>query len=117
MPAVRCGGNEQKGESHGKWSSDTPVLDLIANMTASSIEASSLDADKLMLVRIAALVAVDPCRTRSTSARQPTSTSIPRRSRACGRDAPIVGTPRDRRGRDMVRALGLALELAELEEE
>ena len=39
--------------------SDTPVLDLIANMTASSIEASSLDADKLMLVRIAALVAVD----------------------------------------------------------
>ena len=38
---------------------DTPVLDLIADMTASSIEASTLDAETLMLVRIAALVAVD----------------------------------------------------------
>ena len=38
---------------------DTPVLDLLAAMTADSIEASSLDAQSLMLVRIAALVAVD----------------------------------------------------------
>ena len=38
---------------------DTPVLDLLADMTAGSIEASSLDAQTLMLVRIAALVAVD----------------------------------------------------------
>ena len=38
---------------------DTPVLDLLASMTADSIEASSLDPDTLMLVRIAALVAVD----------------------------------------------------------
>ena len=37
----------------------TPVLDLLASMTADSIEASSLDAETLMLVRIAALVAVD----------------------------------------------------------
>ena len=37
---------------------DTPVLDLLASMTADSIEASSLDPDTLMLVRIAALVAV-----------------------------------------------------------
>jgi hypothetical protein len=35
---------------------DTPVLDLLANMTAASIEASSLDPETLMLVRIAALV-------------------------------------------------------------
>ena len=39
--------------------SDTPVLDLLASMTADSIEASSLDPETLMLVRIAALVAVD----------------------------------------------------------
>jgi hypothetical protein len=39
--------------------SDTPVLDLLAGMTADSIEASNLDADTLMLVRIAALVAID----------------------------------------------------------
>ena len=37
----------------------TPVLDLLASMTADSIEASSLDAETLMLVRIAALAAVD----------------------------------------------------------
>ena len=39
--------------------SETPVLDLLARMTADSVEASSLDAQTLMLVRIAALVAVD----------------------------------------------------------
>ena len=38
---------------------ETPVLDLLAGMTASSLEASSLDPETLMLVRIAALVAVD----------------------------------------------------------
>jgi 4-carboxymuconolactone decarboxylase len=38
---------------------ETPVLDLLASMTADSIEAAGLDAETLMLVRIAALVAVD----------------------------------------------------------
>lgn len=38
---------------------ETPVLDLLASMTADSIEVSSLDPEKLMLVRIAALVAMD----------------------------------------------------------
>ena len=35
---------------------EAPVLDLITRMNADAIEASSLDAEKLMLVRIAALV-------------------------------------------------------------
>ena len=35
------------------------ILDLLAGMTADSIEASNLDPETLMLVRIAALVAVD----------------------------------------------------------
>jgi alkylhydroperoxidase/carboxymuconolactone decarboxylase family protein YurZ len=39
--------------------SETPVLDLLAGMTADSIDASSLDLETLALVRIAALVAVD----------------------------------------------------------
>ena len=39
--------------------SETPVLDLLASMTADSITATSLDPETLMLVRIAALVAVD----------------------------------------------------------
>ena len=38
---------------------ETPVLDLLAGMTADSMEASSLDPETLMLVRIAALAAVD----------------------------------------------------------
>ena len=38
---------------------DTPVLDLLAGMTADSVEASNLDAETLLQVRIAALVAVD----------------------------------------------------------
>ena len=40
-------------------SDDTPVLDLLATMTAASLETTSLDAEQLMLVRLAALVAVD----------------------------------------------------------
>ena len=38
---------------------ETPVLDLLASMTADSLAASSLDPQALMLVRLAALVAVD----------------------------------------------------------
>jgi alkylhydroperoxidase/carboxymuconolactone decarboxylase family protein YurZ len=37
----------------------TPVLDLMALMTAASAEASSLDAETFTLVRIAALAAMD----------------------------------------------------------
>jgi len=40
-------------------SGETPVLDLLGTMTEASFEASSLDPETLMLVRIAALVAVD----------------------------------------------------------
>ena len=38
-------------------SSDAPVLDLLAGMTADSLDASSLDEQSIMLVRLAALVA------------------------------------------------------------
>ena len=38
--------------------SDSPLLDLIGKMTADSLEATTLDARSVMLVRIAALVAV-----------------------------------------------------------
>jgi alkylhydroperoxidase/carboxymuconolactone decarboxylase family protein YurZ len=39
-------------------SEDTPVVDLLVQLTADSVEASSLDLETLMLVRLAALVAV-----------------------------------------------------------
>ncbi len=48
-----------KGRHHGRTATRTPVLDLLASMTADSVEASSLDPATLMLVRIAALAAVD----------------------------------------------------------
>ena len=38
---------------------DTPVLDTIADMTAASIARCGLDDDQLILVRLAALAAVD----------------------------------------------------------
>ena len=38
---------------------DAPVLELLARMTTDAYESSSLDLDTLILVRIAALVAVD----------------------------------------------------------
>jgi hypothetical protein len=42
-----------------KQQTDTPVLDLLAAMTALSIEASSHDDRTILLTRIAALVATD----------------------------------------------------------
>ena len=99
---------------------ETPVLDLLAGMTADSIEASGLDAETLMLVRIAALVAVDA----------PPASYLMNLGAAgelgIGEDqvrgvlaavAPIVGTPRVVAATgNIVRALGFALEMAELEE-
>jgi hypothetical protein len=39
--------------------SETPLFDLLAKMTADSIEASPLDAHTFMIARVAALIAVD----------------------------------------------------------
>lgn len=40
-----------------KPTTDTPILDLLAGMTALSVEATTLDEQELILARIAALVA------------------------------------------------------------
>ena len=98
---------------------DTPVLDLIASMTADSIEASSLDPEKLMLVRIAALVAVDaPPMSYLLNLGAADELDIdPEEIRGVlAAVAPIVGTPRVVAATgNIVRALGIALDLAELE--
>jgi alkylhydroperoxidase/carboxymuconolactone decarboxylase family protein YurZ len=101
--------------------SGTPVLDLLKTMTAASFEASSLDPEALMLVRIAALAAVDA---------PPASYMLNlAAAREIGIDeekvravfaaiAPIVGTARVASAMgNIVRALGLAIELTELEAE
>ena len=45
--------------------SDTPLLDLLSTMTTASIDASALDETTFLLVRLAALVAVDARRRRT----------------------------------------------------
>ncbi len=100
---------------------ETPVLDLIASMTADSIEASSLDAEKLMLVRIAALVAVDAPPVSyllNLGAAGEVDVDAEEIRGILAAIAPIVGTPRVvAAAGNIVRALGIALDLAELESE
>ena len=102
-------------------SSDTPVLDLLASMTANSLSASSLDPQTLMLVRIAALAAVDA----------PAISYLLNLEAAAGAGiggeqvrgvltaiAPIVGTPRIASATGKIAdALEVELEVAELADE
>ena len=98
---------------------ETPILDLLASMTADSIEASSLDAETLMLVRIAALVAVDaPPVSYAFNLEAAGDLEIdPEKVRGVlAAVAPIVGTARIASATSkIVRAL--ELEVAELEAE
>ena len=99
--------------------SDTPVIDLLARMTAESVEASNLDKQTFMLARIAALVAVGA----------PPASYLANlgAAREVGIDteqvrgvlmaiAPIVGTVRvvSATG-NIVRALGFAIEVADMD--
>ena len=96
--------------------SETPVLDLLESMTVASIEASSLDAKTLMLVRIAALVAVDaPPVSYLMNLRIAGELDVDEEEvrGVVAAVAPIVGTARVASATSkMVRALGLA-ELAD----
>jgi alkylhydroperoxidase/carboxymuconolactone decarboxylase family protein YurZ len=99
---------------------ETPVLDLLASMTADSLEASSLDPETLMLVRIAALVAVDaPPISYAFNLEAAGDLEIdPDQVRGVlAAVAPIVGTARVASATSkIVRALALEIEVAELEE-
>jgi alkylhydroperoxidase/carboxymuconolactone decarboxylase family protein YurZ len=99
---------------------ETPVLDLLGEMTAASLEATTLDPETAMLVRIAALAAVDA---------PPASYLLNLGAAAdigIGEDevrgvltaiAPIVGTARIASATgNIVRALAIAIETAELED-
>jgi len=100
---------------------DTPVLDLLTKMTTASLESSSLDPKALMQVRIAALVAVDAppaSYLMNLGAAGDVGVGEEDVRGVLAAVAPIVGTARvvSAAGK-MVRALGLALEFAELESE
>lgn len=100
---------------------DKPVLDLLARMTADSLEVSSLDPQSLMLVRIAALVSVDaPAASYLLNLGMASDVDIdPEQVRGVlAAVAPIVGTARVASATgNIARALGVAIEVAELEEE
>jgi hypothetical protein len=105
----------------GEQAPDTPVLDLLASMTADSFNASSLDAETLMLVRIAALVAVDaPPASYVVNLGVAGEVGVDEEQvrGVLAAVAPIVGTARVASAiGKIVSALGLALEIAEFEAE
>jgi 4-carboxymuconolactone decarboxylase len=100
--------------------SEAPVLDLLAIMTAASLEASSLEADELMLVRIAALVAVDAPPASyllNLGLASEAGLDVETVRGTLAAIAPIVGTARIASATgNIVQALGIALEIAELDE-
>ena len=101
--------------------SDTPVLDLLVSMTADSLEASSLDSDELMLVRLAALVAADAppaSYVLNLGAAIELGFELEDVQGVLAAIAPIVGTARIATATgNIVRALGFALETAAHDEE
>ena len=101
-------------------STDTPLLDLLGRMTVDSMETSTLDEQTMMLVRVAALVAVDAPPASymlNLGAAGEVGVSSDQVVGVLAAVAPIVGTPRvaSAAGK-MVKALGAAVELAELAE-
>ena len=89
-------------------------------MTADSINASSLDGNTLMLVRIAALVAVDAPSVSyllNLAAASETGLDAEQVRGVLAAVAPIVGTPRVASATSRIaEALDVAIEIAELDE-
>ena len=100
---------------------ERPVLDLLASMTADSLEASKLDPETLMLVRLAALVAVDASAASyllNLGAASELGFGAEEIQGVLTAVAPIVGTARvvSASGK-MIKALGIAVAIAEYEAE
>ena len=98
---------------------ETPVLDTLAGITAASIEHNSLPPRELMLVRLAALIAVD-----APPASYLANAEAAADSGVTADDvqgvmigvAPVVGTARVvSAGGKILRALGLAVAVADSE--
>ena len=100
---------------------DTPVLDLLVGMTADSVEASNLDAETLLQVRIAALVAVDaPVASylMNLGVARDLDIGAEQVEGVLAAVAPIVGTARVvAAAGKIMQAIGIAIEISELEAE
>ncbi|WP_297782248.1 carboxymuconolactone decarboxylase family protein [Aeromicrobium sp.] len=103
--------------------SDAPVLDLLARMTAESVDASGLDSETLVLARVAALVAVDaPAVSYMLNLGVAGEMGIePEKVRGVlAAVAPIVGTARVAAATatgNIVKALAVEIDVAELDSE
>ena len=100
--------------------SEAPILELLVKMTADSLDASTLDEEALMLVRLAALVAVDAppaSYLMNIGAGSEMGVDEEKVRGVLLAVAPIVGTVRVATATGkIVQAFGLAPEIAELEE-
>lgn len=98
---------------------DSPVLDTLADMTASSIEHSTLVPRELMLARIAALIALDAppaSYLANATAAEETGVTMDDVQGVMIAVAPLVGTARVvSAGGKILRALGFAIAVAEAE--
>ncbi len=98
---------------------DTPVLDTIADMTAASIARCGLDADQLILVRLAALAAVDARPVSYLAHIGPSleaGVTLEQVQDVLVAVAPIVGTARVMAAAEHIaEALGFAIAVAEAE--
>ncbi len=96
---------------------DTPVLDTIADMTAASIARCGLDADQLILVRLAALAAVDARPVSYLAHIGPSveaGVTLEQVQDVLVAVAPIIGTARVMAaGEHIAEALGFAIAVAE----
>jgi len=98
---------------------ETPVLDTLADMTAASLARNSLEPRELMLVRLAALIAVDAAPVsyllNAEAAEESGVTADDIQGVMIG-VAPVVGSARvvSASGK-ILRALGLAIAVAEAE--
>ena len=98
---------------------ETPLLELLAKMTTDSVAVSSLEPDELMLVRIAALAAVDApaiSYALNTEAAVAAGVDAEKVRGVLAAIAPIVGTARVASATGNIIE-GLAIELEDLEEE
>jgi alkylhydroperoxidase/carboxymuconolactone decarboxylase family protein YurZ len=121
LPRVSTHTQQPQGDimSDTNTDNETPVLDLLARMTADSLETSTLDAETLILVRVAALVAIGaPPVSYLLNLEAAGEMGIdPEELRGVlAAVAPIVGTARVAAATgNIVKALAVEIEVAELD--
>ena len=112
---VPVGAHLRQRERHNKMSEEQPLLDTVMEMTAASMSNSSLGARELMLVRLAALAAVDAPPASyllNLAAAVDAGLTLEDARGVLIAVAPIIGTPRTVAATGAIaRALGFALDV------